>query len=356
MTPKTAVGTFDHTMKKRMLYSEHKPAKTRPMGRFFMPVSRLVSVVLSLVMAVSLASSQSVNTAVRPERLPPPADAAQRESNIRVDTQVVLIPVTVKDPLNRSVTGLESEHFRVVESDSEQDITYFASEDAPLSVGLVFDASGSMNNKLQKSREAAAQFFKTAGTEDEFFLIQFNDRPVLAQAFTNEPGEIQNKLTFSQAKGRTALLDAIYLALNEMKKAKNPRKALLVISDGADNSSRYTTSEIRNLVREADVQIYTIGIFDAYGSTPEETRGPGLLREVSDQTGGRPFIITSVNELPDISAKIGIELRNQYVLGYTPSNAMRDGKYRKVKVELVQPRGLPKLKAYWRPGYYAPTQ
>ncbi|MCC6263637.1 MAG: VWA domain-containing protein [Bryobacterales bacterium] len=317
---------------------------------------RWAGVTLALLIACVWAWPQNVNTNIRPERLPPSADSTGRESNIRVDTQVVLIPVTVKDPLNRSVTGLESEHFKIVEEGTEQAITYFASEDAPLSVGLVFDASGSMSNKLQKSREAAAQFFKTAGPEDEFFLIQFNDRPVLAQAFTNEPGEIQNRLTFSQAKGRTALLDAIYLALNEMKKAKNPRKALLVISDGADNSSRYTTSEIRNLVREADVQIYTIGIFDAYSSTPEEMRGPGLLREISDQTGGRPFIITSVNELPDVSAKIGIELRNQYVLGYTPSNSMRDGKYRKVKVELVQPRGLPRLKAYWRPGYYAPTQ
>lgn len=343
-------------MKARMLYSEHKPAKTKAARHFVMSIPRLCFVTIPVLLAGVMAYSQAVNTAVRPERLPPSADATQRESNIRIDTQVVLIPVTVKDPLNRSVTGLESEHFRVIEADKEQDVTYFASDDAPLSVGLVFDASGSMNNKLQKSREAAAQFFKTANPEDEFFLIQFNDRPILAQAFTHEPGEIQNKLTFSQAKGRTALLDAIYLALSEMKKAKNPRKALLVISDGADNSSRYTTSEIRNLVREADVQIYTIGIFDTYTSTPEEVRGPGLLREVSDQTGGRPFIINTVNELPDVAAKIGIELRNQYVLGYTPSNSMRDGKYRKVKVELVQPRGLPKLKAYWRPGYYAPTQ
>lgn len=321
-----------------------------------MPAARASRAILPVLVGGVFCWGQSVNTNIRPERLPVPAEAAGHETNIRVDTQVVLIPVTVKDPLNRSVTGLESEHFKIVEADKVQEITYFASEDAPLSVGLVFDASGSMNNKLQKSREAAAQFFKTAGVDDEFFLIQFNDRPVLAQTFTNEPGEIQNRLTFSHAKGRTALLDAIYLALTEMKKARNPRKALLVISDGADNSSRYTTSEIRNLVREADVQIYTIGIFDTYSSTPEEMRGPGLLREISDQTGGRPFIITSVNELPDVAAKIGIELRNQYVLGYTPSNTMRDGKYRKVKVELVQPRGLPKLKAYWRPGYYAPTQ
>lgn len=343
-------------MKKRRLNSGGKASEPGARGRFFLSAARVARLALPFLVGSSLSWGQGVHPAVRPERLPPPAESTAHETNIRVDTQVVLIPVTVKDPLNRSVTGLESEHFKIVEADKTQDITYFASEDAPLSVGLVFDASGSMNNKLQKSREAAAQFFKTAGVDDEFFLIQFNDRPVLAQAFTNEPGEIQNHLTFSQAKGRTALLDAIYLALTEMKKARNPRKALLVISDGADNSSRYTTSEIRNLVREADVQIYTIGIFDTYSSTPEEMRGPGLLREISDQTGGRPFIITSVNELPDVAAKIGIELRNQYVLGYTPSNTMRDGKYRKVKVELIQPRGLPKLKAYWRPGYYAPTQ
>ncbi len=307
-----------------------------------------------LMLAVSLCA-QPVRTTVSPERLPAGPEL-DRQSNIRIDTQLVLIPVTVTDPMNRFVTGLDSEHFRVVEADKEQDIIHFASEDSPLSIGLVFDSSGSMNNKLQKSREASAQFFKTANPEDEFFLVQFNDRPTLSQAFTHETGDIQSRLTFAQAKGRTALLDAIYLALSEMKKAKNPRKALLVISDGADNSSRYTTTEIRNLVKEADVQIYTVGIFDNYSSTAEEMRGPGLLNEISQQTGGRSYTINSVNELPDVAAKIGIQLRNQYVIGYAPSNSTRDGKYRKVKVELVQPRGLPKLKAYWRPGYYAPTQ
>ncbi len=307
-----------------------------------------------LLLAATL-HAQPVRTTVSPERLPT-APELDRQSNIRIDTQLVLIPVTVTDPMNRFVTGLESEHFRIVEANKEQDIIHFASEDSPLSVGMVFDSSGSMGNKLQKSREAAAQFFKTANPEDEFFLVQFNDRPTLTQAFTHETGDIQSRLTFTQAKGRTALLDAIYLALSEMKKAKNPRKALLVISDGADNSSRYTTTEIRNLVKEADVQIYTVGIFDAYSSTAEEMRGPGLLNEVSQQTGGRSYTINSVNELPDVAAKIGIQLRNQYVIGYAPTNTTRDGKYRKVKVELVQPRGLPKLKAYWRPGYYAPTQ
>ena len=280
-------------------------------------------------------------------------------SDIRVQSTLVLIPVTVTDPLNRFVTGLDRENFRVFEDKSEQKVTHFASEDAPLSVGLVFDTSGSMGSKLDKSRQAVAQFFKTANPEDEFFLIQFNDRPELVVDFTTHLEEIQNRLTFTQSKGRTALLDAVYMALHKMRKAKNTRKALLIISDGGDNSSRYTESEIKNLVREADVQIYAIGIFEQMsnrGRTPEELSGPGLLSEIAEQTGGRHFPVENLNELPDVAAKIGIELRNQYLLGYTPTNPQRDGKYRRVQVKLVQPRGLPPLRAFWRLGYYAPAQ
>jgi Ca-activated chloride channel family protein len=279
--------------------------------------------------------------------------------DIRIQSTLVLIPVTVTDPLNRFVTGLDRENFRLFEDKSEQKVTHFASEDAPLSVGLVFDVSGSMGTKLDKSRQAAAQFFKTANPEDEFFLIEFNDRPELVVGFTSRLEEIQNRLTFTQSKGRTALLDAVYLALNTMKKGKKPRKALLIISDGGDNSSRYTESEIKNRVREADVQIYAIGIYEpmaSRGRTPEEMAGPSLLSEVAEQTGGRHFAVDNPNELPDVAAKIGVELRNQYLLGYTPSNLQRDGKYRKVQVKLVQPRGLPPLRASWRLGYYAPTQ
>lgn len=280
-------------------------------------------------------------------------------SDIRVQSTLVLIPVTVTDPLNRFVTGLDRENFRVFEDKNEQKVTHFASEDAPLSVGLVFDTSGSMGSKLDKSRQAVKQFFKTANPEDEFFLIQFNDRPELVVDFTTRLEEIQNRLTFTQSKGRTALLDAVYMALHKMKKAKNARKALLIISDGGDNSSRYTESEIKNLVREADVQIYAIGIFEMMsnrGRTPEELSGPGLLSEIAEQTGGRHFPVENLNELPDVAAKIGIELRNQYLLGYTPTNPQRDGKYRRVQVKLVQPRGLPPLRAFWRLGYYAPAQ
>jgi Ca-activated chloride channel family protein len=226
-------------------------------------------------------------------------------------------------------------------------------------VGLVFDTSGSMGNKLAKSRQAVAEFFKTANPQDEFFLVQFNDRPELVVDFTTNLEDIQNRLMFTQSRGRTALLDAVRLAIDKMKKAHNPRKALLIISDGGDNSSRYTESEVKRLVREADVQIYAIGIFEpvaSRGRTAEEMSGPGLLSEVSEQTGGRHFAVENLNELPDVAAKIGIELRNQYILGYSPSNKERDGKYRKVRVQLVQPKGLPPLRSFFRQGYYAPTQ
>jgi Ca-activated chloride channel family protein len=281
------------------------------------------------------------------------------KSNIRVDTTLVLIPVTVTDPLNRFVTGLEKENFKLLEDKLPQEITQFSSEDAPLSVGVVFDCSGSMGNKLSKSRQAVAQFFKLANPEDEFFLVQFSDSASLIQGFTRNLEEIQNRLAFTQSKGRTALLDAVYLALHEMKKAKNPRKALLLISDGGDNSSRYSEAEIKNLVKEADVQIYAIGIYESGGGrarTPEESTGPALLTEIAEQTGGRQYEVDNLNELPDVAAKIGVELRNQYILGYSPKNLSHDGKYRRVQVKLVQPHGMPLMRPFWKQGYYAPAQ
>jgi Ca-activated chloride channel homolog len=299
------------------------------------------------------------NVTLETRAKPTPNAPVNPHADIRVDSTLVLIPVTVTDPYNRFVTGLEKENFKILEDKKEQDIVQFSSEDAPLSVGVVFDCSGSMGSKLEKSRQAVAQFFKTANPDDEFFLVQFNDTADLVEPFTKNLEEIQNRLTFTQSKGRTALLDAIYLALHEMKKAVNPRKALLLISDGGDNSSRYTESEIKNLVKEADVQIYAIGIYEPIGSrsrSPEELSGPGLLTEIAEQTGGRQYGVDNVAELADIAAKIGVELRNQYILGYSPRNQDRDGKYRRVEVKLNQPRGLPPLRAFWRHGYYAPSE
>jgi VWFA-related protein len=283
-----------------------------------------------------------------------PAPAPVPKANIRIDTSLVLIPVTVTDPLNRFVTGLDQDVFDIMEDNVKQKITSFGSEDAPLSIGIVFDTSGSMGPKLEKSRQSVTEFFKTANPEDEAFLVEFNDRPELVTPLTHNLEEIQNRLTFTQSKGRTALLDGVLLALRTMKKAHNPRKALIVISDGGDNSSRYTESELKAFVKEADVQIYAIGVYGGARSV-EEYEGPNLLRELSEPTGGRHFA-ANLRDLPDIAAKIGVELRNEYLIGYSPSNAARDGKFRKIKVKVIQPHGLPPLKAFWRQGYFAPTQ
>jgi VWFA-related protein len=288
---------------------------------------------------------------------PEPAEAERSKTNLRVNTSLVLVPVTVCDPMNKPVTGLEKEHFRVFDDKVEQAITHFAMDDEPLTVGLVFDLSGSMGPKLRRSRMAAAAFFRTANPEDEFFLVEFSDQPRLVVPMTRNSEEIQNQLAFSSSKGRTALLDAIMLAMHEMKKAKMARKALLIISDGGDNASRYTEAEVRSAVRESDVLIYTLGIFEGSGSrgrTPEEMSGPGLLSFLSEQSGGRAFNVEDLAELPDMAAKIGIELRNRYVIGYSPKDQVRDGRYHHVEVKLVPPPGAPKLRAYWRPGYSAP--
>ncbi len=275
---------------------------------------------------------------------------------LKVDVDLVLIPATITDPMNRLVTGLERDNFELFENGEKQDIRHFSSEDAPLSLGVIFDMSGSMSNKIEKSREAVVEFFRTANPQDEFFMIAFSERPELINDFTSSVEEIQGKLLSVIPKGRTALLDAIYMGLNMMRRAHQQKKALLIISDGGDNHSRYTESEIKSLVKEADVQIYAIGIFDATPRTEEERLGPTMLAAVTDVTGGRTFTIDNPNELADVATKIGVELRNQYVLGYRPKKPAHDGKWRKVKVKLNPPKGLPPLHVYAKTGYYAPTE
>lgn len=309
-----------------------------------------------VLIAVLLSFSQEapVNIVPRPK---PGASAAASDvsrANIRVDTNLVLVPVTVTDPLNRFVTGLEKQDFQVFEEEQEQKIVSFGGEDAALSIGIVFDTSGSMGDKIQTSRLAVAEFFKIANPEDEGCLVEFSSRPELVVPFTHNPGEIQNKLMLARSSGSTALLDGVTVGLNAMRKAKNPRKALIVITDGGDNHSRYTQSEVKNRVKEADVQIYAIGVYGGARSV-EEYEGPTLLRQLSEPTGGRHFS-AGLRDLPDIAQKIGIELRNEYLIGYSPSNAARDGRFRKIRVKINQPRGLPRLRAYWRQGYFAPLQ
>ncbi len=278
---------------------------------------------------------------------------------IKVEVEMALVNVTVTDPYNRLVTGLEQENFRVFEDSIEQEVVTFSSEDVPISIGVVFDLSGSMANKVDKARLAAVQFFKTANPRDEFFLVSFNERAQLTSSFTNSVEDLQQRMMYTTAKGRTALLDAIYLGLSEMRGARNAKRALLIISDGGDNHSRYNESDIRNFVKESDVQLYAIGIFDPLGNrgrTPEELNGPALLSELTELTGGRVFAVENLNDLPDVATKIGMELRNQYVVGYRPSNHAHDAKWRKVKVKLRPPKGLPPLNIYAKTGYFAPSR
>jgi Ca-activated chloride channel homolog len=284
------------------------------------------------------------------------AGKAKPGSLIRMNVDMVLVPITVTDPMNRLVTGLEQEDFQVYENNGEQKIRSFAAEDAPVSIGIIMDLSGSMTSKLIRAREAILQFIKTANPEDEFFVIGFNDRPELIEDFTSSVEDIQARLATVRSGHRTALLDAIYYGVTKMKEAKHERKALLVVSDGGDNRSRYTEGEVRAQVRESDVEIYSIGIFDPYAATPEERTGPILLNELCEETGGRLFRVDDISEMSDIAEKISTELRNQYVIGYTPKNMSRDGKWRKVKVKLSPPSGLPPLTVHARTGYYAPLQ
>ena len=289
----------------------------------------------------------------------PPTEAAGTHVSLRVEQNLVLVPVTVSDSSNRLVTGLDKDDFRVFDDKVEQTVTHFAMEDEPLAVGLVFDVSGSMGGKLRRARMAAASFFRTANPQDEFSLVTFGDRPKVAVPLTPDPEEIQSRLAVTKSKGTTALLDAVYLAVSEIKKSKKPRKALLIISDGGDNASRYTEAEVRSLVQESDVLIYGIGIYEPWGArarTPEELYGPSLLSEISEETGGREFPVDDLKELPDIAAKIGVELRNRYVLGFSPTAQERDGRYHRLQVKVVPPRGMRKLEAHWRLGYYAPSE
>ncbi len=323
-----------------------------------------VLVVLAACSALPLlAQTSTADVHVKPRvQSPTPKDTdidpalKSHAKPIKVDVNMVLVPVTITDPMNRLVTGLDRENFKVFEGREQQEIRTFSSEDAPVSIGVIFDMSGSMSTKIDRAREAVSEFFKTANPQDEFFVIAFSETPDEIADFTTSVDDIQGRLLYTIPKGRTALLDAIYLGVSKMRQAKYPKKALLIISDGGDNHSRYTEGEIRSMVKEADVLIYAIGIYDHYFASEEERLGPELLSDVTELTGGRAFTIDNPNDLADVSTKIGIELRNQYVIGYRPKSSAHDGQWRKIKVKLLPPKGLPPLKVFAKTGYYAPTE
>ena len=275
---------------------------------------------------------------------------------VKTDVKLVLVPVTVTDPRQRLVTGLRAENFQLFEGKKAQEIRHFSSEDVPVSIGIVLDSSGSMRTKMSRVREAVNQFCEAANPQDEFFMIEFSDVPRLATDFTSVPEELEKELLYTQPKGRTALLDAIYMGLHKMKDARYAKKALLIISDGGDNHSLYMEKDVKAAAKESDVMIYAIGTFDRYLPTPEEMRGPALLSEIAEPTGGRAFSLENEMELPAVALHIGRELRTQYVLGYRPEQMPRDGKWHKIEVKLRLPKKLAFLRAHAKRGYYAPAE
>jgi Ca-activated chloride channel homolog len=290
-----------------------------------------------------------------PPRKPNSPDR-NRSAVIKMNVDMTLVNVTVTDSFSNSVTWLNKENFKVYEDGVEQDISAFSSEDVPISIGLIFDMSGSMGNKFDRARQATVQFLRTANPRDEFFLVRFNDHTEPASRFTSSIDELESRVMFTAAGGRTALLDAVYTGLDQTRNAHNARRALLIISDGGDNHSLYSEADIRNSLRESDCQLYAMGIFDHHISRKSEERyGWSLLSELVEMTGGRVFPVSKLTDLPDIAAKIGTELRNQYVLGYKPQDSRHNRAWRKIKVKLNAPQGLPPVKVYARSGYYAPT-
>ncbi len=276
---------------------------------------------------------------------------------IRTSADLVMVPVTITDDLNRPVMGLDRDNFEVFENKKLQPIKDFSSEDSPVSIGIIFDSSGSMKDKLDRARDAVRQFCDESNPQDEFFMITFADEPHLSADFTSNAEELDNALLTTQSKGRTSLLDAIYMGIRKMKDAHYSRRALLIMSDGGDNHSRYNERDVKNAVKEADVLIYSVGTFDRYVSTQEELLGPELLQSVSSVTGGQAYTITNPAELPAVTRAIGSRLRHQYMLAYRPPAQVRDGKWHKISVKLRLPKKWPSfLRVSARTGYYAREQ
>jgi len=314
---------------------------------------RLLKCPFAIAFAIAAAYGQEVSIQPRQRTAAEQKQEEPRPGRLRIDTTLVLIPVEVADGLNRPVSGLEKQNFHVFDDKVEQKIVSFSMEDDPIAVGLVFDVSGSMGGDLGQMRGAASRFFKTSNPGDEFCLVELASQAHVSVPLTQNAGDVDNKLMFTKGGGETALLDGVYLGLNEVRKSKNMRKALVIISDGGENHSRYTPGEVKNAIVESDVLIYAIGAFgNGMGSNYSDQV---LLRNLTEQTGGRMFPAVGMS-MGDFADKIVIDLRNRYMLGYTPTDAARDGRYHHVRVTLNPPRGLPKLQAHWRTGYYAPSE
>lgn len=273
-----------------------------------------------------------------------------------VNADLITLTVTVTDTYGRFVTGLNQKAFTVLDDKTEQEISFFSDEDAPVSLGVIFDVSGSMSgDKIKKAREALARFVDTSHQGDEYFLIGFNSRAQLLLNKTRDSDALLDKLTFVQTKGQTALYDAAYLGVEKVTRGTHQKKAVLLISDGQDNSSRYTFSELRRLLKETDVIIYSVGIVSEGDDGALGMGGRAILEELASVSGGKAFFPSTGPEMNDTFERIALELRTQYSIGYRPSNFANDGRWHKLKVRVQAPRGMSRLFVRAKEGYFAVT-
>jgi len=287
----------------------------------------------------------------------PTAAPVEEEPNkpITLRTDLVTLTLTVTDLYGRYVSGLTKKAFSVTDNNQEQDITYFSDSDSPVSVGILFDVSGSMSGeKIQKARKALERFVATSHPSDEYFLIAFNNRAQLLLDRTRDGEAVLQKLTLVEPKRNTALYDAVYLGVDRVSRGAHQKRALLIISDGQDNASRYNFGEVRRIMKESDIVTYAVGILDSHDFGNQlGMQGQAFLDELTSVTGGKSFYPTTDVELDEIFERIALELRHQYSIGYTPKDFQADGKWRKIKVKVKPPRGLPRLNVRSREGYYA---
>jgi Ca-activated chloride channel homolog len=302
----------------------------------------ILSILLPGAIPAGLFSQDQPNVSIKPRE----KRSSSGSANIRMDVKMILVPITVLDPMDKPVDNLRPDVFRVFEDDVEQRVVSLSKEEGPVSVGFIFDTSSSMKNRMDRSVAAIQQFLQGNMPGDEYFLLSFADRPSVVTGFTHEPNDILRELGALQPLGWTALHDAICLGVQRMKTAKNARRALFVLTDGGDNNSRYSESEVKSMVVESDVRVYSVGLFER----------PRLLEKLAALTGGQALWAHSLKDLPDAIERISREFRNQYMIGYSSNNPQNDGKYRKVKVELIG-AGLQKaLHLFWRRGYFAPPE
>jgi len=289
-----------------------------------------------------------------PEPTPPPEEVTD-DKPISVKTDLVTLTLTVTDLYGRFVSGLNKNAFSAFDNNQEQEITFFSDADAPASIGILFDVSDSMSGeKIGKARKALERFINTSHPSDEYFLIAFNSRAQLLLDRTRDGDAVLQKLTLVQPKNNTALYDAVYLGVERVTRGTRQKKAMLIISDGQDNASRYNFGEVRRLLKESDVTVYAVGIMDkADAGSINGMQGQAFLDELTSVTGGKAFYPQTDVEMDEIFERIALELRHQYSIGFTPKDFKPDGKWHKVKVKVKPPRGLSRLTVRTREGYYA---